>query len=413
MSTKRLSGWDLATWRLAAADPVLNSTMVGVLEVAGPVDYSTLLMRTTLAAANSEQLRSVLRDSPDSVPLLEILRELDVRPCMKLLPLGTDVVAAATAAAKRPFAYGEPLWRLRVLAAGERTYFICAMHHAIADGSGALKLMSTLIDGAPSRPAAASGQPSPALDVQESVRALLTRLVSDPLGLVADSSKVARSLMKLLGSSHASDPAVAGRSTDFGAAWIDVGPVSRPARAHHQIVAASVAAFAAIADARGSKATQVTVNVPIANASGGNNQVVVARLALPVADTPVVIEESHEQLKSWRAEPALLMADQLAEFAAQLPVEFLSAQIRNADLTVSTMPPVMGGLRVAGKPVDGIWPLVPPIGAAANVTTLPYGQRLLVGTTYDRAALSHDWPGQLRAELGRVLSAEADIVSSH
>ena len=87
--------------------------------------------------------------------------------------------------------------------------------------------------------------------------------------------------------------------------------------------------------------------------------------------------EVGQTVKRWRKEPALAMADQLAELSRLIPPELISAVAQASDLTASNVPGVPVPVWLAGARVSRMYPLVATIGAAVNVTMLlvPYPHR--------------------------------------
>ena len=92
-------------------------------------------------------------------------------------------------------------------------------------------------------------------------------------------------------------------------------------------------------------------------------------------------------MRSWRAEPALKLADNLAEFSRFLPPELLSAAAQTSDLTASNVPGVPVPVWLAGAQVERMYPLVATIGAAINITMLTYNGVASVGVSTDDAAV--------------------------
>ena len=99
-------------------------------------------------------------------------------------------------------------------------------------------------------------------------------------------------------------------------------------------------------------------------------------------------EAAANTVRSWRAEPALKLADYLAELSRFLPPELVSAAAQTSDLTASNVPGVPIPVWLAGAKVERMYPLVGTIGAAINVTMLTYCDTASVGISSDDAAVS-------------------------
>ena len=64
MDAKRLSGWDFATWRMATDDPVMRSTMIGLLVLEKSPDWEVLKERYERATRLAPILRSSVVEGP-------------------------------------------------------------------------------------------------------------------------------------------------------------------------------------------------------------------------------------------------------------------------------------------------------------------------------------------------------------
>ena len=100
-----------------------------------------------------------------------------------------------------------------------------------------------------------------------------------------------------------------------------------------------------------------------------------------------VLETAANTVRSWRAEPALKLADYLAELSRFLPPELVSAAAQTSDLTASNVPGIPVPVWLAGARVERMYPLVGTIGAAINVTMLTYTDTASVGMSSDDAAV--------------------------
>ena len=119
-----------------------------------------------------------------------------------------------------------------------------------------------------------------------------------------------------------------------------------------------------------------------------SNAVTIARFEIPVSNViDDVLETAANTVRSWRAEPALKLADYLAELSRFLPPEMVSAAAQTSDLTASNVPGVPVPVWLAGAKVEAMYPLVGTIGAAINVTMLTYEGVASVGISSDDAAV--------------------------
>jgi hypothetical protein len=146
----------------------------------------------------------------------------------------------------------------------------------------------------------------------------------------------------------------------------------------------------------GSVADELRFNVPISlrgdagdTSAQASNAVTIARIALPVAGLTVDerMQAAHEAVARWRHEPALRLADPLAEISWLVPVPVLAQAALASDVTTSNVPGPPLPLYVAGARIAGIYPLVATIGAAVNVTMVTYDGSAFVGISADDRAV--------------------------
>ena len=145
---------------------------------------------------------------------------------------------------------------------------------------------------------------------------------------------------------------------------------------------------------------ELRMNMPISlrTSADQSNAVTIARFEIPVSNAiDDVLDAAARIVRSWRAEPALKLADYLAELSRFLPPELVSAAAQTSDLTASNVPGVPAPVWLAGAKVLRMYPLVGTIGAAINVTMLTYNGTASVGVSSDDAAVDD------RAELIRSL----------
>jgi len=146
----------------------------------------------------------------------------------------------------------------------------------------------------------------------------------------------------------------------------------------------------------GMVADELRFNVPISlrgdagDTSGqAANAVTIARFALPVAGLTVDerMQTAHAAVETWRDEPALRLANPLAEISWLIPVPVLAQAAFASDVTTSNVPGPPIPLYVAGARIVGLYPLVATIGAAANVTMVTYDGSAFVGISADERAV--------------------------
>jgi hypothetical protein len=155
---------------------------------------------------------------------------------------------------------------------------------------------------------------------------------------------------------------------------------------------------------------ELRMNMPISLRTSGDqsNAVTIARFEIPISNViDDVLEAAATIVRSWRAEPALKLADYFAELTRFLPPELVSAAAQTSDLTASNVPGVPVPVWLAGARVERMYPLVGTIGAAINVTMLTYEGTASVGVSSDDAAVGDraELIASLRSGFGEVIGS--------
>lgn len=402
-----LLGWDLAAWRLAAADPSLRSTVVGIIEIAGSVDGESLLRRLNRAVASESVLRSRIVTSTGG-PALQEMSDFDVMSVVNFFSTDVSVQTVAHDMARESFEAPLPLWRLACVTKNDSTFIIAALHHAISDGNGALILAGHLFDESlvippeedPHQSVSEESQSATATPLQQALVRTLERAIRDPQGLARDVTSMLKSISGLIEvprSSHATEMSERGPEFSYSLFRISKKQVraaiaGQGVSQHDALVASVAKALYLYHSARGQSLEKIRINVPVAldaQAVAANN-LVVARLEIDIDESSVaqLMQRSNAALRSWRQQPALQVAQELVEASRLIPTHILAAAIKKADATISTMRglPRMG--HVFGSPVVGIWPLVAPVGAAVSVTSMGTGLDIAMCVSVDEAAVS-------------------------
>lgn len=444
-AAKKMSSWDFATWRLASDDPVMRSTIIGLLLLDSAPDWDRLVDRFDRASRTAIVLRQKVVEGPIGyeTPRMVVDSDFDLsfhlrRFRMPARSRWADVLEDARRQSMTDFDRDRPLWRVTVLEglSDGKAAVIVKLHHAIADGQGAMMLGAALFDFAagtvdlgPMPP-----EPTPA----EAEAAGLDAVIKDNLGWVSktaadvisglgpaalaamkDPGATANRVLKTAGSMLRMtkiplgplSPLMTQRSTNYHFDTFDMKFADIRAKAKAQEATANDVFLAAIAEGlgeyhrrMGKPVDKLRVNMPISlrkPGGGMENAVTIARFELPVEESnPIeLMAEVGQTVKRWRKEPALAMADQLAELSRLIPPELISAVAQASDLTASNVPGVPVPVWLAGARVSRMYPLVATIGAAVNVTMLTYNGTASVGISTDDAAVDD------REELIRCLRA--------
>jgi len=164
-------------------------------------------------------------------------------------------------------------------------------------------------------------------------------------------------------------------------------------------MAAALTGVEAYHHRHGSSADSLRVNVPISlrgdagdRSAQASNAVAIARFPIRVAGLGVqeIMGEAHELVSEWRREPAMRLADPLAEVSWFVPVPMLAQVARASDVTTSNVPGPPIPIYLAGTRMIAAYPLVATIGSAVNITMVTYDGHAFIGvSTDDRAIKDH------------------------
>jgi hypothetical protein len=99
------------------------------------------------------------------------------------------------------------------------------------------------------------------------------------------------------------------------------------------------------------------------------------------------MQAAHTLVERWRQEPALRLADPLAEVSWFVPVPMLAHAAQASDITTSNVPGPPIPLYLAGARMIAAYPLVATIGAAVNITMVTYDGEAFIGISADERAV--------------------------
>jgi len=454
---QQLTGWDAATWRTAAGDPSLRSTVVGVCLLDSTPSWERLRARVDRLTC----LVPVLRQRPIrglfgvASPRLASDPDFDLDLHLRRMRLaGSGTWAELLDEARRlsltDFDRDRPLWEMVLVEGveGGRSALLLKLHHSIADGRATvligLSLVELGVDPNPDEPIAPpppeatdiTQQAVSLADIADNVRrakGALERageIVADlARGSLRDPVSTWSSAFSTLASvgrftavpDGPMSPLMTGRGTTYRFAAFDLPFTELRAAAKSRDRSVNDAFVAAVGlgleryHVRHSVVVdELRFNVPISlrgdagDRSGqASNAVTIARFTLPVAGLTVDerMDSVHDQVERWRLEPALRWADPLAEVSWLVPVPLLAYAARASDVTTSNVPGPPTPLYVAGARIVGMYPLVATIGAAVNVTMVTYDGSAFIGVSADERAVPdiHELIADLRSGFATVI----------
>ena len=429
---RRLGGWDFATWRMATEDPVMRSTILGVLVLDKSPDWDKLTDRYERATRLAPVLRSTVVEGPTGLesPRIVVDPNFDLPFHMRRFRMPEDsswqdVLEEARRQSMADFDKDRPLWRVTLLEGlpGGKSVLVQKLHHAIADGQGAVQLGLALLDFTAEGTDLGPMPPAPEpvlLDTTGFVQAVIrnnvgwvARTAEDairgfgPLAMTAlmhpktlfgKIRDTAGSMVRFTKVSiEPLSPILKGRSINYHFDTIDVdfdqfkaAAKKRDRTVNDLFLAAISVAMNDYHEKMGHPIDELRMNMPISlrTSADESNAVTIARFEILVSNViEDVLETAANTVRSWRAEPALKLADYLAELSRFLPPELVSAAAQTSDLTASNVPGVPVPVWLAGAKVERMYPLVGTIGAAINVTMLTYTGTASVGMSSDDAAV--------------------------
>ncbi len=445
----QLRGWDAATFRTASGDPTMRSTVVALAVLERAPDWVRLrdrVERLTLCVPTLRK-RPLYGLFGFSAPRMAVDPDfdLDVHLRRYRLPEGAgwqDLLDDARRMSLTDFDPDRPLWEAALVEdlPGGAAAFLLKLHHSIADGQATVLMGLSLFEFAPDTdpneppaPEAPEAEDVTTRDVStanllDSARwglgvaeaaargalGLLTGTWSDPQGTWTGAWSTLTSIGRVAAAPDAAlSPVLIGRGTTyrFAAFSLPFADVRAAAKEHSASVNdVFLAAVACGMDAyhrrHGVVVEELRINVPISlrgdagDRSGrASNAVSIARFPLSIAGLTVAehLQQAHALVEKWRDEPALRLADPLADISWVVPVPMLAQVARASDLTTSNVPGPPMPLYLAGVRMTAVYPLVATIGAAVNVTMVTYDGTASIGVSMDDRAVQD--PQDLVADL--------------
>lgn len=447
----QLRGWDAATFRTASGDPSMRSTVVAVAILDKAPDWERLqyrMERLTCFVPNL-RMRPLYGALGWSAPRLAPDPDFDLSVHLHRyrLPEGAswaDFLADMRRMSLTDFDRNRPLWEA-VLVEGlpnDEAAFCLKLHHSIADGQATVMIALSLFELGPDvNPDEPEAPPPPvATDVdqaeilmanardnldkgkhalEEGARALLGLArgsLTDPVETWRRTWSSVTSLGRVAAIPDESlSPLMRGRGTtyhfetfEFPFAGLRAAAKSRGLNVNDAFMAAVAIGLDIYHREHGEVAESLRVNVPISlrgdagDRSGQeSNSVSIARFPMPVAGLTIdeLMHAAHDLVAQWKAEPAIRMADPLAEVSWLVPVPMLAQAARASDVTTSNVPGPPIPLYLAGARMTAAFPLVATIGAAVNITMVTYDGTVCIGLSTDDRAVPV--PARLAAALRR------------
>lgn len=432
---KRISGWDFATWRTASEHQMLRSTMIAIYLLDRAPDWDRLVDRYDRASRLAPVLRMKVVEGPVRFanPRLIVDEHFDLSFHLRRfnLPKGStwdDVLEDGRRQGMTDFDRDRSLWRVTVLEGlpDGRAALIFKLHHAIADGQGALQIGASLVDltqdGAdlgpmPDAPVAgdltskrAFGKlmvtdnarwfAATATEFAKAAPPVAEAALKDPLSAIGKVAEIAKSFVKFADlPSEPASPVMGDRSVNFHCAAFTLPFDEIRAAAKASGHTANDVFLAAISEGmtryhrlHDAPVGHLNISTPISTRKSGDdegNAVGIAHFQLPLGepDSGKLMDHLHKVVKKWRAEPVIGYSFGIGEVSRFLPSEMVISGATSSDLTASNVPGPPVELWMAGAKIEHIVPFPPLIGAAVFIAMLTYNKEACVGISADDAAV--------------------------
>jgi WS/DGAT/MGAT family acyltransferase len=340
-----------------------------------------------------------------------------------------DVLDLAQTMATSGFDHALPLWEAALVEGleGGGAAIVMKVHHALIDGVGGLATLGALFDapdgGARVETAApATGERAGRAGREDGARASSSMLHPDDLPeavkLVDEALDTVRHPFRALGrvatvgtsvarlmapSGRPVSPIMHGRSFRRHVEVVDV-PIADLRRAAHGwqgtlndvFVASVVRGLARYHEQHGVASTGfralMPVNVRHQGDRGAGNHFVPARFVIPVhAELADCVAEVQRLTGEWKRAPGLALSDVLATALSTLPAPVARAvwgsMLLGNDFCITNVPGPPFPVSLDGAPVQAIYALSPPSGAAFNVSLVSTAERGCVTLTVDSVAV--------------------------
>ena len=453
----QLRGWDAATFRTASADPSLRSTVIALAILDRAPDWERLharLDRLTLFVPALRK-RPLYGATGFSAPRLAVDPDFDLDVHVRRYRLPVDVgwqglLDDARRMSLTDFDRNRPLWEAVLIEGlpGDQSAFLLKLHHSIADGAATVMIALSLFEfGEQVNPDEPVPPPAPAAEDVSVTDVTIANLTDNfkwgtelaassirgAVGLVRGSvsaptqtwSRVWNTVSSIGRFTSVTDgpmsPVLAGRGTTYRFAAFNLpfaalrgAAKSRDLSVNDAFLAALAGGFDIYHRRHGVVLDELRINVPISlrgdpgdRTGQASNAVSIARFPFPIAglSTSERMTAAHDLVSDWREEPALRLADPLAEVSWFVPVPMLAQAAQSSDITASNVPGPPVPLYLAGAKMLAAYPLVATIGAAVNITMVTYDGTAYVGISADDRAVSDlsDLVADLRAGFAEVV----------
>jgi len=434
-----LSQNDAIMWTIES-DPLLRSTIVGVVLLDRPPDWDRLVARVEHVTRMVPELRekvvpvplhpTTFRWEPDP----EFDMSYHLRRVAAPAPATVrEVLDIARNQAQGGFDRTRPLWEFTLVEglADGTAALVMKAHHVVTDGIGAVQLAVHLFDleGSPTQPirppsddvaptapeihgVAASLREVIAHDIDgivglartalPSVVPSLLRAIRDPIHAVTDTVQLVQSIGRTVAPvSSTLSPVMVDRHRDTRFELIEVPLDALRSAAGHAggtlndgFLAAITGGLRRYHEALGAEVDDLLMAMPVSlRTSGdeaGGNHVTVMRFTVPagVPEPDERIRRLHDIGRRIRHERSLAHTEAIAGVLNLMPHGVIGAMLKHVDFLASNVAGVPVPLYLEGMRVNGYYPFGPTAGSSLNVTLMSYAGTCCIGVNIDTAAVT-------------------------
>jgi len=424
---------DAFAWGMEA-DARLRSTVVSIVLLDRSPDWAVVVDRFERVSRLMPMFRQrVVRSTPPAPPRWVPDADFDLRFHLRRVvapepaTLAT-VLEMARRAEMQEFDHARPMWHVTLvegLTEGAAA-LVVKLHHALADGIGALQVAMLVFDlqaDAPDRgplpPVPAANAPGAWDGVRHSVGydvSLVGRLVKgmtvgsaravadgarDPFNAVRSAVTTTASVYRTVRPLNATASPIMKDRRMTRELGVHEVPLAALKEAGHRgggtlndaFIAGVTGGLRRYHEHHTAPVADLHVTMPISiRAEGdaeGGNRITLMRFEVPVsvADPQERVRLTHRRAGKARREPSLALTQAIAGGLNLLPRWYVAAILRHVDFLASDVPGVPVPVWVGGAAVTMQYAFGPTIGAGVNVTLFTYRDTCALGINVDSGAI--------------------------
>ncbi len=433
-----LSQNDTIMW-MVEADPLLRSTIMGIVVLDGTPDWTTLLHKVEAVTHQVPALREKVVPVPLHPTTLRWVHDhdFDLRYHLRHIRMPDDsdvqdVLDWARTEAMSGFDSARPLWEFTLVegirdevSGDEQSVLVMKAHHVVTDGIGAVQLAAHLFDFEPEPPGhepplheALRHTTSASLlrdvvihDVAGAIEFTrhqlgsmvpnLLNAVRHPQHVATEAVETARSVGRLIApATTPRSPVMVGRmlSSNYRVLEVPTNELRVAAKAaggrlNDAFLAGITAGLDRYHTHHGHQVDELRVAMPISQRGEeheeGGNHVSVMRFIVPIHSDGAAarISALHSVVEQVRDERSLDHTETVAGFLNLMPKGVVGAMLKGVDFLASNVPGVPIPMWLVGRRVHRFYPFGPTAGSAVNITLMSYDGQCCIGVNSDSAAV--------------------------